>query len=289
MKLFHDHDGAEGIVGAFFDNLGRRVRAKQPDGTIETVQVVPRGGWFKRLYISLAEYDVRLLRATLGIAPDACFPRGRTYQRVKELLRSDECNGQLYDAVHSVVASMFARMAVRERGADGRARSEPLSTPSVETFAANALRIPRSHVSELASLSISYAMSQKLAALEAERMLRDSPWAMVVAADGGAFGGAYLWHVDGRVHTWQPVAVSLQSAAGASLVSLFRSLQLTSFGMVAFEHPQQVPYLFPLATAGHEQSVPRVLRLTSVPAVVALREAAAAERALNADAAPGIF
>ena len=66
VKLFHDHDGAEGIVGAFFDHLGRRVRAKQPDGTLETVQVVPRGGWFKRLYVSMSEYDVRLLRATLG-------------------------------------------------------------------------------------------------------------------------------------------------------------------------------------------------------------------------------
>ena len=134
------------------------------------------------------------------------------------VLRSDECNTQLYDAVHSVVASMFARMAVHERSADGRARSEPLSTPCVETFAANALHIPRSHVAELASLSITYTMSQKLAALEAERMLRDSPWAMVVAADGGAFGGAYLWHIDGKVDMWQPVAVSLQSAVGASTV-----------------------------------------------------------------------
>jgi hypothetical protein len=39
------------MVCAFFDNLSRRVRTKQPDGTIETVQVVPRGGWFKRLYV----------------------------------------------------------------------------------------------------------------------------------------------------------------------------------------------------------------------------------------------
>jgi hypothetical protein len=198
VKLFHDHEGAEGMLAAFFDNLGRRICARQPDGTLETVQIVPRGGWFKRLYVSASEYDMRVLRATLTNAPDMWFPSGRSYQAVKELLRSDTCNVQLYAAVHAVVASMFARLVVRERSAGGRARTEPLSTPRTDTFAANGLTIPRSHVAELGSLSVTYQMSQKLAALEAERVERGSPWAMVVAADGGAFGGAYMY----VAHRW---------------------------------------------------------------------------------------
>ena len=76
------------MVAAFFDSLSRRVRAVQPDGTVETVQCMPRGGWFKRLYVSATEYDIRLLRAALTNAPDSCFPHGRSHQKVTALLRS---------------------------------------------------------------------------------------------------------------------------------------------------------------------------------------------------------
>ena len=98
------------MVAAFFDSLSRRVRTVQPDGTVETVQALPRGGWFKRLYVNATEYDMRLLRAALANAPDSCFPHGRSHQRVATLLRSKECDPRLYNAVHAVVASMFARM-----------------------------------------------------------------------------------------------------------------------------------------------------------------------------------
>ena len=84
------------MVAAFFDSLSRRVRAVQSDGTVETVQCLPRGGWFKRLYVSITEYDMRLLRAALANAPDSCFPHGRSYQKVLALLRSEECDPRLY-------------------------------------------------------------------------------------------------------------------------------------------------------------------------------------------------
>ena len=194
------------MVAAFFCTLGRRVTVRQEDGTLETVQAVPRAGWFKRIYVSATEYDMRVLRATLSCAPDECFPEGRSYQKVKELLRSESCNTQLYMNVHAAVASMFARMAVRERSANGRARTEPLTTPHVETFASNGLSIPRSHVAELGSLSMTHVMSQKLAALEAERVDTSSRWAMVVGEDGGSFGGAYLWPGAIEVRFWGPSA-----------------------------------------------------------------------------------
>ena len=73
------------MVAAFFDSLSRRVRTVQPDGTVETVQALPRGGWFKRLYVNATEYDMRLLRAALANAPDSCFPHGRSHQRVATL------------------------------------------------------------------------------------------------------------------------------------------------------------------------------------------------------------
>ena len=255
------------MVAAFFDSLSRRVRTVQPDGTVETVQALPRGGWFKRLYVSATEYDMRLLRAALTNAPDSCFPHGRSYQRVATLLCSEECDARLYNAVHAVVASMFARMAVRERSRDGRARTEPPTPPLVATFAANHLTIPRNHVARLGALAMTHVMAQKLAVLEAERVERGAPWAMVLASDGGTFGGAYLWHVDGRLQSWQPVSASLRSEIGASLVGVFSSLQLVAFGHAPFDDLRAVPYEVTLNSPSSCRSfVPLALRLSNIPA-----------------------
>ena len=98
-------------------------------------------------------------------------------------------------------------------------------------------------------------------------MERGAPWAMVLASDGGTFGGAYLWHVDGRPQSWQPVSASLRSEIGASLVGVFSSLQLVAFGHAPFDDLRAVPYEVTLNSPSSCRSfVPLALRLSNIPA-----------------------
>ena len=283
VDAFVKHDGAEGIVAAFFDNLGRRISVLSREGVREVVQVVPRGGWFKRLYTYMSEVDLRLLRAIFVTASEDVVP-SLECTAVAALLKSESCPQDLYANVHAVAVSLFVRMAFSERGPHGRARCEPPVAPSLATFIRSGMTIPKAHVVALAKLAMSYSMSQKLAALEADRVQKGCRSAMVLSHCPSTTD--YLWHIDGQGGLlWQPANTSMQTEVGARLVQVYGCLHLKEFGWRELDTVLRAPRRMALCNEGsrYQSAVPKALRdMCAVPK--ALRDMCAGDALEEPDA-----
>ena len=161
---------------------------------------MPKGGWWLHTLHEVTEQQLRMVAAVIGLS----------YDRV---LSSDEASWEVrtgamprvaFSRLASIAAYIFASMAVRERGPNGRARrahqddaSLVVDVPSISDFAVNELSVPRYIIAALASKAVAFKTQHVLARLERARVHCASPTAMVLAH--GTFGSgaaAALVHSD---------------------------------------------------------------------------------------------
>ena len=131
------------------------------------VQAVPKHGWWKRSLSYLTEHHLRVAQAILGTAYDSDFLTVSTAGDAVEYGPIDE---KVYAGLHAVMCSVFADMAIFERGPSGRARRAVLDVPTKHTFVETELSVPRYVVSALARKAVSKRTAMSLWAIERHRI-----------------------------------------------------------------------------------------------------------------------
>ena len=130
------------------------------------VLVAPKAGWWGFSLRYLTEHDLHVARAMLG-----CVYTSATGTRD---IQHDVLYGPFDDAVYgslaALTASVFVRMAIHQRGPDGRARRQGGEPPSHEVFAANHFEPPRYIVAMLAFKAASANSTQILFTAERARL-----------------------------------------------------------------------------------------------------------------------
>ena len=91
------------------------------------LQVLPKGGWWRRTLSEVNEQHVRIMIAAVGLGYDRIL----SSSEVAEEVLTGKMPAAVYARLAAVAASIFSSMAVRERGANGRARRAVLE--EVET------------------------------------------------------------------------------------------------------------------------------------------------------------
>ena len=133
-----------------------------------------------------------------------------------------------------MVCAIYARMAVRERGANGRARTEPPSYVTVGEFARNGMVVPRGVVAQCASHAISSLEAWRLAGLCAARSRAGTPFSfpLLPGRQVGTNQALVLFWEDAKDgHGWKWVpAVEVPTAARA-----LEALCLPQFGLLDME------------------------------------------------------
>ena len=141
------------------------------------LQVLPKGGWWRRTLSEVNEQHVRIMIATVGLG----YARMLSSEEVAEEVLTGKMPVAVYARLAALAASIFSSMAVRERGPNGRARRAVLEQVRLADFAANGLRPPRYIVAQLVSRAISHNMDLRLCQLERARVQLGSPAAVVVS------------------------------------------------------------------------------------------------------------
>ena len=133
-----------------------------------------------------------------------------------------------------MVCAIYSRMAVRERGANGRARTEPPSYVTVGEFARNGMVVPRGVVAQCASHAISSLEAWRLAGLCAARSRAGTPFSfpLLPGRQVGTNQALVLFWEDAKDgHGWKWVpAVEVPTAARA-----LEALCLPQFGLLDME------------------------------------------------------
>ena len=122
-----------------------RSTCKTSHGKVKPVQAMPKGGWWMRVCAQTTELDFHILRAIVGMHVETPVE--------PNLMRAAVMDGtmdpELYKDLAAVAASLFARMAVKERSDGGRARRTGVRAPSIASFGAKGLTAPRFVVAQL--------------------------------------------------------------------------------------------------------------------------------------------
>ena len=151
--------------------FGSRTSGVAPDGGETTVQRHPKGGFFRLIFAEITEHDFRIGRSILGAATDvpaSCFSYleiGRYIRDGKLLATSDT-----YIRLHSLAASLFVSVAVRELSEGGRLFNPDAPQPQRSDWFANEVHIPRCYVAELASTLLSLSMGDRVSCVEDARI-----------------------------------------------------------------------------------------------------------------------
>ena len=169
-----------------------------------------------------------------------------------DLINTGPFDDALYRQLAAVVASIFARMAVRERSATGRARrvgSEVQEPVALEAFVRNGLVPPRILVATLVRTACSHLTSARLITIERARVQQSSPIAHVLARgrDEGAVGGEQqvLVRFDALGLCWLPEERLRKFPSGARCLEQYDALKLDGFGRAPLEHLLVVQALEP--------------------------------------------
>ena len=132
VRKFMGSGDFEAIMAEYVESWGRRVVVPH----LGVVQVMPKGGWWWHALSRVTEHDIYLVRAIIGMGLEAPLHAGDA-MRLYDLINSGPFDDALYRQLAAVVASIFARRAVRERSATGRARrvgSEGQEPVALEAF-----------------------------------------------------------------------------------------------------------------------------------------------------------
>ena len=181
----------------------------------------------------LTEHHMRVVRALLGLT----LGERSSAAEVARAIRYGPFQDDAYQMLASVVASLFASMAVHERGPNGRARREVLEDVDMATYASNGLRVPRYLVALLASACLSIRASQRLARLERARVAVGTYACMGLARGGTSGAQAMLVHCDKFGVSWMPVEQLKTFEAGATAVAKFDAMLLGDFGAPPIDLP----------------------------------------------------
>jgi hypothetical protein len=147
VRKFMGSGDFEVVMAEFVETWGRRVHVPH----LGVVQVMPKGGWWWNSLRRITEHDMHLVRAIIGMYLEAPMHSGDAL-RLYDLINTCPVDDSMYRQLSAVVASMFARMAVRERSATGRARregSEGQVPVDLLAFVRNGLVPPRILVASL--------------------------------------------------------------------------------------------------------------------------------------------
>ena len=191
------------------------------------LQVLPKGGWWRRTLSEVNEQHVRIMIAAVGLGYDRIL----SSSEVAEEVLTGKMPAAVYARLAAVAASIFSSMAMRERGANGRARRAVLEEVELADFAANGLRPPRYLVAQLASRVISQNMDRRLCQLERARVQLGSPAAVALSKAIGPSGERLLLvYADKLGLAWLDPSMLSTSEAGRRCVEQHDSLLLPSFG-----------------------------------------------------------
>ena len=182
-----------------------------------------------RVCAQTTELDFHILRAIVGMHVETPVE--------PNLMRAAVMDGtmdpELYKDLAAVAASLFARMAVKERSDGGRARRTGVRAPSIASFGAKGLTAPRFVVAQLVLRAMGVPLSRCLCKLEHGRLavrgfllhalLRG------VLPDGTA---VVLVRLDVAISMrWVEEAVLRSSEAGVAALAAWEALELPSFGL----------------------------------------------------------
>ena len=145
---------------------------------------------------------------------------------------SAHCSGRAPSS--QVACSIYARMAVRERGPTGRARTEPPTCVDVSHFAANGLVVPRHVVAACVCHAISNVEAWRLAGLSAARARASTPcrFPLLPGRRAGTQQRLLLVWVDvADGHGWKWVPEVDEPSAASAL----EALCLAQFGLLDVE------------------------------------------------------
>lgn len=146
-RFIHDGD-AEIIVSEYIQTWGTLVAL--PDGRL--VQSNPKGGWWWMTLTYVTEHDIRIVRAVLGLV----YAGRLDVNQLRTAILEGPFDKLTYSRLSAVGASLFARMAIVERGEGGRARRSCPQRVALLTFASHQLRPPRNLIAALAVLCCSF-------------------------------------------------------------------------------------------------------------------------------------
>ena len=191
------------------------------------VQAVPKHGWWKRSLSYLTEHHLRVAQAILGTAYDSDF---LTVSAAGDAVEYGPIDEKVYAGLHAVMCSVFADMAIFERGPSGRARRAVLDVPTKHTFVENELSVPRYVVSALARKAVSKRTAMSLWAIERHRIASQTRQCFVLL-EAETVEGRLLWmHFDNEAPRWVPRTVVEAASAGLAAVEQFDGMMLHDFG-----------------------------------------------------------
>ena len=247
VRKFMGSGDFEVVMAEFVETWGRRVHVPH----LGVVQVMPKGGWWWHSLRRTTEHDMHLVRAIVGMYLGASLHAGDAL-RLYDLINTCPVDDSMYRQLSAVVASIFARMAVRERSATGRARragSEGQVPVDLQAFVHNGLAPPRILVATLVRTACSRRTGARLVTIERFRVQQSAPIAHVLTRgrDQGAEGGKphVLVRLDGMGTCWLPEERLRSFPSGARCIEQYDALQLDGFGRAPLEHLLVVQALDP--------------------------------------------
>ena len=191
------------------------------------------------------------IKGIIGMGLEAPLHAGDA-MRLYDLINSGPFDDALYRQLAAVVASIFARMAVRERSATGRTRrvgSEGQEPVALEAFVHNGLVPPRVLVATLVRTACSVLTGARLITIERARVQQSTPIAHVLARgrDQGAVGGEQhvLVRFDALGLCWLPEERLRTFPSGERCIEQYDALKLDGFGSAPLEHLLVVQALEP--------------------------------------------
>ena len=240
VRSFLMRDDVEALVTEFVQDHARQVHVP---GSVKPVQVLPKGGWWRCVCAHATELDFHVVRAIFGM--EGRSP-GTPHEVVASVLDGSMATG-LYARLAAVAASLFARMAVFERGAGGRARRAGVSAPTVAAFASNSLRVPRSVVAQLVQRAVGARLSRQLGEMERGRVVMSSLLCHAllkgVLPDGTS---VVLVRLDlaGSMR-WVEECTLRSTDVGGAALHAWEALELPAFGLspIALDAAMQLPVL----------------------------------------------
>ena len=140
LAFMEDHRSvAEAVTADFVAEHGKEIAVSWSP---TPVLVLPKSGWWRYSLSYISEHDLRIVRALLG-ASVAAAPGANVASTLRNAVLYGPCDAHLYGALNAVAASLFVRMAMHQRGPDGRARRAGGEPASHQAFAANGFIPPR--------------------------------------------------------------------------------------------------------------------------------------------------
>ena len=125
-------------------------------------QVVPKGGWFQRLYPAFDEHRIRIVRAHLLSRMPTNLLSGSN--QLVSAFEDDQVPQDVFHLIEAVCRGVFAEVAAHAHGANGRARATPARLKSPEDWAHSVeWTVPRYHVVHVSTAAMGFTATENLA------------------------------------------------------------------------------------------------------------------------------